>query len=132
METQTPFKVLLTHFEWNLKRMEEMQNNERTEYYRNAALQRYEFTVDSALKCLQAWALRDNRTCETVEEGFQWAGEMGWFPATADWKAMANAYRKMTPDQIGEDADAIFDRLKSYHNHFQALLDNLSALMESP
>jgi len=128
MNTQAPFKILLTHFAWNLQRLEDMQNNERNEYYRNASLQRYEFAVHSALKCLQARAELDHRSCETVEEGFQWAGEMGWFPDNADWKEMADAYQKMTPDQIGNDADAIFDKLKIYHTHFRALLDNLTAL----
>ncbi len=128
METQAPFKVLLNHFAWNLQRMEDMQKNEHTEYYRDAALQRYEFTVHSALKCLQAQADMNQQSCESVEEGFRWAGEMGWFPENTDWKDMANAFRKMKPDQIGGDADAIFEKLKTYHANFKTLLDNLTAL----
>lgn len=131
MESQAPFKVLLTHFAWNLQRLEDMQNNERTEYYRNAALQRYEFAVQSAFKCLQAHAERENRSCKTVEEGIQWAGESGWFSDNADWKDMADAYRKMNPEQIEGDADTIFENLKVYHAHFKALHDNLNTLSPS-
>ena len=95
-----PLNVLLTHLEWNLKRMEEIQKEKKTDYFRDAALQRYGFTFDSALKCIRAGALLKSQTCETAEECFELAERLGWLGQNADWQALVSAHEKMNPDSL--------------------------------
>ena len=45
-----PLKILLTQFDWNLQWLQQMGMNEPTDYNRDATLQRFESTFDTAVK----------------------------------------------------------------------------------
>ena len=124
-EELPPLKVLLTHLEWNLKRMEEVQKEEKTDYFRDAALQRYGFTFDSALKCIRSGALLNNQQCKTVEEYFDLAERLGWLGSDSDWQEMVTAYEKMNPASRKEHADTIYEKLSTFHNQLNELYKNL-------
>lgn len=127
MEELPPLHVLLTHLDWNLQRMAEMENKERTQYYRNAALQRYGFTFDSAVRCIRAYAREHNETCNTPAECLQLAGRRGWLPEGMDWEDLLESYQRMKPDTLDEHGDSIFEKLRQYHSAFQSLYTHLAA-----
>jgi len=127
-EELPPLKILLTHLEWNLKRMEEFQKEEKTDYFRDAALQRYGFTFDSALRCIRAGALLKNQPCETAEQCFELAAGEGWWGQNADWQAMVTAHAKMNPTSLQEHADAIYEKLSAFQIQFKNLYHSLGQL----
>jgi hypothetical protein len=120
-------QVLLTHLDWNLQRMAEMDTKDRTKYYRNAALQRYGFTFDSAVRCIKAYARNHSEHCDTPAECLRLANSHGWLPREIDWKEMLESYQRMQPDALDEHGDSIFEKLKQYHAAFQALYTHLAA-----
>ena len=68
-------KILLTHFKWTNDRFEEILKNEKSDYYRDAALQRFSFACDMALKCINALAVAQGKTCETFRQSIEWCLE---------------------------------------------------------
>lgn len=123
-----PLKVLLTHLEWNLKRMEEVQREEKTDYFRDAALQRYGFTFDSALKCIRAGAHLQNLQCETAEECFGLAERQNWLGPNVDWQDMVTAHAQMNPTSVQDHADAIYEKLTTFQSQLKNLYHSLGQL----
>lgn len=127
MEELPPLKVLLTHLDWNLQRMAEMETKDRTEYYRNAALQRYGFTFESVVRCIRAYARDHNEPCGTPSECLRLAHARGLLPEGVDWEEMLESYQRMKPSELDEYGDSIFEKLKHYHTAFHFLYTRLSA-----
>ena len=123
-----PLKILLTHLEWNLKRMEDVLKEEKTDYFRDAALQRYGFTFDSALKCIHAGARLKNRQCGTAPQCFELAAEEGWFAPNTDWQNIVEAHDEMNPASLKDHADAIYEKLTTFNNQLKELHGSLSKL----
>ncbi len=123
-----PLKILLNQLDWNLQWLQQMEKNEPTDYYRDAALQRFEFTFNTAVKCIQAGALKQNMTCESPEECFALAERVEWLPEGTAWKSMLQDYENMKPESATKNADAIFANLKEYREQFKTLFDRLSEL----
>jgi len=123
-----PLNILLTHFEWNLKHLEEIQKNEKTEYYQKAILQRYEFTFESAVRCIKAGAHLNDRQCSTPEECFQLAHQMGWLKTNSQWSDLVEDYQSMNPNSVQQVGPVINDKMSSYTGEFKILLDRMSAL----
>jgi len=121
-----PLKILLTQLDWNLQWLQQMEKNEPTEYYRDAALQRFEFTFRTAVKCIQAGALKQNITCESPEECFALAERVEWLPEGTAWQSMLQDYENMKPESASKNADTVFANLEKYHEQLKALFDRLS------
>ena len=93
-EELPPLKILLNQLDWNLQWLEQMEKNELTDYYRDAALQRFEFTFNTAVKCIRAGALTQDMTCESPGECFALAERVEWLPEGAAWKGMIEDHEK--------------------------------------
>ncbi len=123
-----PLKILLNQLDWNLQWLQQMEKNEPTDYYRDAALQRFEFTFNTAVKCIQAGALKQNMTCESPEECFALAERKEWVPGGIPWKNIVGDFKSMKTGTAQENAVALFAKLTQYREHFKTLFDRLSAL----
>ena len=126
-----PLKILLNQLDWNLQWLQQMEKNELTDYYRDAALQRFEFTFSTAVKCIRAGALKQRITCETPEECFALAERVEWLPEGTAWKSMIADHENMKPEHASTNADAIFANLKSYRELLKILFDRLSELEQN-
>jgi hypothetical protein len=127
-EEQPPLKILLNQLDWNIQWLQQMEKNELTDYYRDAALQRFEFTFSTAVKCIRAGALQQNITCESPEECFALAERVEWLPEGAPWQSMIQDHENMKPESASKNADAIFPNLKQYRELLKTLFDRLSEL----
>ena len=127
-EELPPLKILLDQLDWNLQWLQQMEKNEPTDYYRDAALQRFEFTFNTAVKCIGAGALKQDTTCESPDECFALAERVGWLPEGAAWKDMIHDYENMKPESASKNADAIFANLGKYREQLKFLFDQLSEL----
>ena len=124
-------KILLNQLDWNLQWLQQMEKNEPTDYYRDAALQRFEFTFSTAVKCIRAGALKQNMTCESPEECFALAERMEWLPEGATWKSMIQDHENMKPESAPTNADTIFANLEKYREQLKTLYDRLSTLEQN-
>jgi hypothetical protein len=126
-----PLKILLNQLDWNLQWLQQMEKNELTDYYRDAALQRFEFTFSTAVKCIRAGALKQNMTCESPEECFALAERVEWFSEGTTWKDMIHDHENMNPESASKNADAIFANLKKYREQLKTLFERLSELEQN-
>jgi len=115
--------ILLVHLEWNIARLGEVLRQEPTEYYRDAALQRFGFTCEMAYKCLDTFSAAGGDRNET----FRLAAGRGLFGEEEDWRDVVAAHEEVNRKPGRERADAVFARLPGFHRCFQALLANLRA-----
>ncbi len=127
MPTPPSPKILLTHYEWSLRRLEEILKEEKSDYFRDAALERFGFTYDLAIKCLDA--VRRERDEEPLEPGklWLWAGEMGWGPGEDEATDLVESYNKVKLPNKGGAGDAVFAKLNGYYAVFENLMKKLSA-----
>jgi len=126
-----PLKILLNQLDWNLQWLQQMEKNEPTDYYRDAALQRFEFTFNTAVKCIRAGARKQNVTCESPEECFALAERMEWLPEGTVWKSMLQDHENMKPESASKNANTIFSNLEKYREQLKILFDRLSALEQN-
>jgi hypothetical protein len=126
-----PLKILLNQLDWNLQWLQQMGKNEPTDYYRDAALQRFDFTFNTAIKCIQAGALQQNMTCETAKECFALAERLGWMAQVEEWERILRDYENMKSESAPTGADVIFTNLKSHSGQFKILFDRLSELEQN-
>jgi len=126
-----PLKILLNQLDWNLQWLQQMEQNELTNYYRDAALQRFNFTFNTAVKCIQAGALKQNKTCESPKDCFALAEHAGWLAEGAAWETMLQDYENMKPESVSKNTDVIFANLKNYRGQLKILFDRLSELEQN-
>lgn len=104
----------MTHFNWTIDRLEEILKNEKTDYYRDAALQRFSFTCDMAFKCIRSLAVDQGKSCENFQQCVIWAVEKNWVEKKEPWKEMTVSYDRAAQKLKGELADLEYEKLKSY------------------
>ena len=121
-------KILLTHLEWNIQRFKEILQNEKTEYYRDAALQRFGHTFDMAAKCIGARAVMEGKQLESAQQGFRWAAESQWIETAAPLENLLTDQAALAGKQEIASAQAVFEKLNRYLLIFVELHANLSAL----
>jgi len=121
MPKQLTPQIVLTHFDWSLARLKEAIAKEDTEYYRGAALQRFGLTYDTALKTIRAFAKEQGHTCTGDESCFLWVEEKQWLKKDTDWNVMLVDYQRVQRQPEGEEADKIYDQLKTYYILFSHL-----------
>ena len=129
--SQTPepsLKILLTHFKWTIDRFEEILKNEKSDYYRDAALQRFSFTCDLALKCIRSLAAEQGKPCETFPKSIEWCLENNCLEKDAPWKEITESYGRASQKLKGESADLEYDKLDSYCLLLKNIYQNLETL----
>ena len=126
MPQKTP-QVLLTHFDWNLQRLDEVLKQEQSDYFKGAALQRFGHTYDMTLKVLRAFAESNNLPCQTDEQCFETAVNNGWMEKQSDWKEMAADYQRINQKPT-QDAEIVYGKLATFHNTFSQLFAKLKAI----
>ena len=125
MDEQPSLKILLVNFDWSVKHLQEILGREKTDYYRDATLQRFGFTFSLGLKCIKAAAGNDPQY-ETPQQCLQLAAEKGWLDESADWKNLVASYEKTDPSVIDSHADAVYENLAVHLKDFQSLHAKLS------
>ena len=113
-KTPSELQVLLTHFDWNLQRLNEVLKQEQSDYFKGAALQRFGHTYDMVLKTLRAFAQWQNLSCQTDEQCFETAVSSGWMEQQTDWKEMAADYQRIN-QKPPQDAETVYGKLPTFH-----------------
>ncbi len=126
-KTPSELQVLLTHFDWNLQRLDEVLKQEQSDYFKGAALQRFGHTYDMVLKTLRAFAQGQNLPCQTDEQCFEAAVSTGWTEKQSDWKEMVADYQRIN-QKPPQDAESVYGKLPTFHNALSQLFIKLKTL----
>ena len=117
-------QVLLTHFNWNLQRLDEVIKQEQTDYFKGAALQRFGHTYDITIKILRSFAKCQDLPCQTDEQCFETAVTNGWMERIFDINELINDYQRIT-QKSQKDVENIYKKLAFYHKAFSYLFKQL-------
>lgn len=124
MSSPPKSQILLSHLDWNIQHFEQILNNEKTDYYRDAAIQRFCLVFDAARKTLSALAEEKGKTIQSADDCFQIAKEEKWAEETYD--LIIDDYLLVRDGFKPDLADTVYTRLSSHHSFFQKLYNNLS------
>jgi hypothetical protein len=122
------FKILLTNFEWTLDRFTEILQNDKTDYFRDAALQRFTFACDMASKCIDSLAVEQSSTCKTFQECLEWAVENNLLGKDTSWKELAESYDRAAQKLKDEPADQVFAKLETHCLLLKTIFKNMEPL----
>lgn len=99
-------KELFASFEKSLQRLKEVLEEETT-INRDAAIKRFEFTVELAWKCLQKFLREEGTVCrspkECLKEAFKFGlveDDPGWMEILEDRNLTIHLYDEKTVDEI--------------------------------
>lgn len=128
----TSTKIMLTHLDWTIQRLEEILKRENTPYFRSAALQRFGLTYEMALKCINSF--NDQKSAYPVNDAFE---------QNKEWLDLVEAYNKirqqlevssseLTEPAITDDvSEAVYNNLSRHCLTFQNLYKHLDSLAAS-
>ena len=122
-------KVLLNHLDWNLQRLEEVLKEEKTEYFKGAALQRFGHTYEIALKIISSFAQSKSIFCKSEEQYFEIAVQKGWIKNQPKWTEIIADYQKIN-QKPKHDIENIYSKLVIYHKAFHYLFAQLKDLIK--
>ena len=124
MSSPSKFQTLLTHLDWNIQHFEQILNNDKTDYYRDAAIQRFCLVFDAAQKSLSALAEEKGKTIESANDCFQIAKEENRADETYD--SVISDYQLVKDGFEPDLAEAVYPRLSSHYSFFKKLYDTVS------
>lgn len=131
--SQTPSsqkKVLLTHLDWNLQRLDEALKQESTDYFKGAALQRFGHTYTMAVKSIRGFEnLKEEASDTNDERCFEMANQSGWTEDPPQWLEMIADYKRINQKPDKQETEAVYQKLPRYQQAFKNLYSNLQSLI---
>lgn len=119
-------KEIFESFKESLKRLEEILEKEKSVENRDSAIQRFEFTIELAWKCVQKFLREQKIICRSPKECFQEAYKFGLVEDDAKWLSAFDD-RNLTAHTYNEKmADRIYSRLPEYLEIFKNLKNKIA------
>lgn len=115
----------MTHLDWTIQRLKEILEREKTDYFRDAALQRFRFACEMAVKTIRAFAASDSGSCETAEDCFDLAIKMRWLENGSSSQNLVNDFEQIQSTVDSPTANVIYARLPEYADCLVILHRNL-------
>ena len=122
-------EVLITHFSWNLQRLDEVLQQEKSDYFKSAALQRFGHTYNIALKIIRSYAKSKKIACKMDERCFETAVQNGWMKNQPEWKEITADFQLIN-QKPKKDIESVYSKLAAYHNALYYLFTQLKELVE--
>jgi hypothetical protein len=131
--SQTPSsqkKVLLTHLDWNLQRLDEALKQENTDYFKGATLQRFGHTYNMVIKSIRGFENPLEEDGETKDERYiEMAIQNGWTEDPPQWLEMIADYKRINQKPDKQETEAVYQKLPRYQQAFKNLYSNLQSLI---
>lgn len=108
-----------------LMRLRDALAQPKTEWTRDAAIQRFEFTFELAWKAVMHAARREGLDCNSPRQAFRTALRLGWIEDDARWLGMIEDRNRTSHTYNETTAEEIFARLPNYITALAGLLDAL-------
>ena len=123
-------KEIFESFEKSLKRFEEIIKKEKTIENRDAAIQRFEFTIELAWKCVQKFLRDQEIICRSPKECLKEAFKFGLIEDDPRWLS-AFEDRNLTVHTYDEESiEEVCGRLPNYLTIFNTLKEKLNELIK--
>lgn len=125
--TTEDLRTVLDTFETALARFQEVLALPKSEVVRDAAIQRFEFTVELAWKTVMRFARNEGYEVVSPRQAFRTALKMEWIEDDEVWMKMIDD-RNLTSHTYSETlAEALFARFPAYSHALTQLRDHLHA-----
>jgi hypothetical protein len=122
-------KVLLTHFDWNLQRLDEVLSQGNTDYFKGAALQRFGHTYTMAIKTIRGFDECNTEPCQNDEHCIALATKKGWAEESSQWQGMIADFKQINQKPNDHEVEVIYQKLPLYQKAFKSLYLNLQNLI---
>ncbi len=122
-------KGLLTHFDWNLQRLDEVLSQENTDYFKGAALQRFGHTYTMAIKTIRGFDESNTEPSQNDEDCIALAAKNGWAEESAQWQEMISDFKQINQKPNDHEVEVIYQKLPLYQKAFKRLYLNLQNLI---
>jgi hypothetical protein len=122
-------KVLLTHLDWNLQRLDEVLKQGKTDYFKSAALQRFGHTYDMAIKSIHGFGEPDETEEIKDEECIKLAAQNGWTLDIRQWKEMIIDYQSINQKPDSQQTESVYQKLPDYQQTLKNLYSKLHSLL---
>lgn len=120
-------RTSLDSFAAALERLGDALAQPRSEWTRDAAIQRFEFTFELAWKCIQRVAAGEGLMVASPRDAFKTALRLGWIDDEPVWLAMIEDRNRTTHTYRQEMAEQIYERLGGYHRGLKRLCGSLES-----
>jgi len=118
-------KEVFESFKKSLQRLDEVLKEEKTPTTRDAAIQRFEFTVELAWKSIQQFLRSQKIICRSPKECLQESFKFGLIEDNPLWLKMIDD-RNLTSHTYNEElVDQIYNRLPQYVDILKKLKSEL-------
>lgn len=115
----------LSLFEAALGRLRNALAQPKSEWTRDAAIQRFEFTFELAWKVIGRLALREGLDCASPRQAFRTALRLGWIADDAAWLSMLDDRNRTSHTYDETTAEGIYAHLPTHLGLFEDLLARL-------
>lgn len=102
----------------------------KSEWTRDAAILRFEFTFELAWKAIAKMARREGHESASARRSFRLAAQLGWIEDDGLWLDMLEDRNRTTHTYNEAIAEAIYGRFSGYSEALEGLLDSLLAELE--
>jgi nucleotidyltransferase substrate binding protein (TIGR01987 family) len=125
----TTLAARLDSFAGALARLSAALLQPESEWIRDAAIQRFEFTFELAWKCSQQAAAEEGIDCPSPKSALRAALQLGWIDDDTEWLRMLDDRNLASHVYDEETAGTIYRRLRS---HAEAMIGLLERLRRRP
>lgn len=116
-----------------LERLAAALRQPKTEWTRDAAIQRFEFTFELAWRATARAARREGIECGSPRQALRAAVKLGWIADEPVWLDMLDDRNRTSHTYNEQTAEEIFSRLADYRAKLTALLERLKeAVSDQP
>ena len=121
------FQAILQQFERAVGKFSDVLEQEKNEYMRDSAIQRFEFTFELAWKTLKAFLELQGITVYSPRDSFKGAFQLGLLDEETTWLEMIELRNLTTHTYNESTAEEIYDALPRILVLYKKLLENLKA-----
>jgi len=128
--TDATLKLRLATLLTALGRLDAALAAQKSEWTRDSAIQRFEFTFELAWKAVALLAREEGVDAYSPREALRTAHRLGWVEDDNLWLDMLDARNRTSHTYDEATAEAIFDRLPGYAAALRALHARLAAMTQ--
>jgi nucleotidyltransferase substrate binding protein (TIGR01987 family) len=129
MSDRENFRPHLDSFASALHRLGAALAQPKSEWTRDAAIQRFEFTFELAWKSTARVARREGIECVSPRQTFRAAAKLGWIADEPLWLDMLDDRNRATHTYNVQTAEEIFAKLPAYRSGLDGLLARLRSVL---
>lgn len=116
---------LFAAFAKSVERLDEVLGMDKSTITRDATIQRFEFTIELAWKCLQKFLLNEKIICRSPKECFKEAFKFGLIEDDPVWLAMLDDRNLSVHTYNEKIAEEIYARIQGYIALLKGLKEKL-------